>query len=243
MKEKPLVNIHCHALYGVDDGARNLEESVTLFEMAREEGVCEEILTSHHISGMGRKHLLREIDNFKRLEEYVNENIPDFRIHLGNEIYYSYNSVRELKLKNIFTLADSRYILVEFNYGISFDVILSAVKEFLSAGYVPILAHIERYGALYGNDERVVRLIENGAFIQVNSRSFMGSLFDKRTRWLVSMLNGGCIHFIGDDHHRPQGRPPLMKSCYERLAKKCDEDILDRVFTENPRKVIENRLL
>lgn len=243
MGKRKLINIHCHALYGVDDGAKSFEESIKLFEMAREEGVCEEILTPHHLPGMDRSHSVKVMDHFKRLEEYAADKMPDFRIHLGNEIFYSHNSVSELREKNIFTLAGSRYVLVEFSFGVTYDVILTAVRELISSGYIPIIAHMERFSALYGKEDRVVRLIETGALIQVNSRSFMGGLFDKHTRWLISMLKKGNVHFIADDHHSVEGRSPLMKSAYEKLSKKCDLALLDRVFIENQKKVIENRLI
>ena len=70
---------------------------------------------------------------------------------LGNEIYYGYSTLELLEKREIFTMGDSRYILVEFNYGIGYNELYKALQGVINAGYRPILAHIERYYCLYRN--------------------------------------------------------------------------------------------
>ncbi len=117
------------------------------------------------------------------------------------------------------TMADTKYVLVEFYPSESFDDIYHAMREIVLLGKIPILAHVERYECFIAHEERIKELIELGCYIQMNARSLLGGLFDKRTRFCKSAVKHGLIHFMATDCHNIRHRPPKMRQTYDMIEK------------------------
>lgn len=236
-------DIHSHILPGIDDGAQSLTETVKMLHIAHKEGIRSIITTPHFHEGRFRisKKQIREA--LHKVEQAIKDENLDISLYLGNEIYYSQSSLELLIKKQIFTLAESNYVLVEFSPMAPFQYIKSGLQSFVLNGYWPILAHVERYKSVAKDIDRVYDLIELGGYIQVNAGTVAGDLGRKNQRIVKKLLKNNTVHFIGTDSHSERSRAPRMEKSISYIRKKFGEDMVKELFYINPKKIIENKYI
>lgn len=237
-----MIDIHCHILPGVDDGASDEQETKDMLLMAYREGVRSIIATSHYHGGMGKDEWIRREKALATTVSLAQEIASDFRIFPGSEIYYSQEVVEELKCGKVWTMNNSRYILVEFPVYAEFTYIRQAVQNLQYAGYLPILAHIERYVSLK-ELENVEELVDMGIYLQVNAGSVIGKDGRKVKKYILRLLQEQYIHFIGTDAHGSTQRRPLIKKCAAYISKKTDEAYCLRICRKNAEKIIRREYI
>lgn len=234
-------DIHSHILYGIDDGAKSLEESVEILRMANRCGVTDIILTPHYIRNSIysanitlKKKILNEI---KR--ELKKENI-DINLYLGNEVYI--DSGIFSKLRSISCLNNSRYILIELplnNKCLVLEEVLYKLKE---RNLIPIIAHPERYTAYYKDYSFFANLIKDGCLLQGNIGSLYGDYGNISKRMIKGLLKRGMIHFMASDIHHSSSNI-YQKDIEKRLFKIVkSREIVDTLLVNNASKVINNEL-
>lgn len=239
-KTDGFIDIHTHILPGVDDGSGSMEQTVRMLQIAYEQGIRTIIATPHYMPGAKNPTVERLKDIRDQVQAKAAELYSDMKILLGNEIFYSGSAVELLKSKEALTLADSRYVLVEFSTRESHSVIYKGLSELIRAGYLPILAHVERYRCFQKNEYRISDLIELGCYIQMNGDSVLGGILDTEAIYNRKLVRQGLVHFIGSDCHDDKVRIPCMKMAEKTLQKKCDEGLVGQLIYENPFKVLEN---
>lgn len=232
-----LIDIHTHILYGIDDGARSIQEAMALLEEECRQGVDQILLTPHYGLKFGHPDIRLLRERYETLCKEAEVYYPDLKLYLGSELYYEQETVRHLKEGLAPTLNDTRYVLVEFGVSTSFSGILRAVQELCYAGYFPVLAHVERYQAVFGHMDRAQELVDSGAYLQVNAGSMIGGFFDKKAAFCRKLLNEGLLHLLGSDCHDVTRRLPNMAKGAEILLKKKAEYIL----SENPRNLLKGK--
>lgn len=234
-------DIHSHILYGIDDGAKSLEESVEILRMANRCGVTDIILTPHYIRNSIysanltlKKKILNEI---KR--ELKKENI-DINLYLGNEVYI--DSGIFSKLRSISCLNNSRYILIELplnNKCLVLEEVLYKLKE---RNLIPIIAHPERYTAYYKDYSFFDNLIKDGCLLQGNIGSLYGDYGNISKRMIKGLLKRGMIHFMASDIHHSSSNI-YQKDIEKRLFKIVkSREIVDNLLVNNASKVINDEL-
>ncbi len=230
--------VHCHILPGVDDGAPDMKTALALLCQEQEQGVRDVILTPH----LRRKENdYRQIQKqFDKLQRTADEEGLDIRLYLGSELYYDSETVKSLRKGKAFPMAGSRYVLVEFAPGVHFSYISRAMNELMMAGYLPILAHVERYASVAGHLERVSALKEKGVYIQINANSF---LKHPKRKELLALAQEGLVDFVGTDCHRLDWRPVCMERACRYLLPRLTREAYRRIFFENPRHIIEDRVI
>ena len=238
-----LIDIHSHILPGVDDGSQSMEMSLKMIEMSYAQGVRTVIATPHYYPGHRNAEHSRIFDVYIKLKEQIRKEYPDFQLLLGQEIYYKDIVIDLLKEKKIYTLAESRYILIEFQINVDYRQIYHAARKCIEAGYYPILAHVERYACLYKNSRGLEELAKLGAYMQVNAENFRGSLFDRNKHYCLKLIQSGYVQFIGSDCHNLDSRKPDMIDAIKYLENKMDPVSCQTVLYENPSKIPENQYL
>ncbi len=111
------------------------------------------------------------------------------------------------------------------------------------AGYYPIIAHVERYGCLHKKEKLVEELTKLGAYIQVNTETFLGGIFDGYTKYAYKLINHGLVHFLGTDAHNMDSRKPVMEKAIKVLKKKADPEILEGILTNNKERLLNNEFI
>ena len=235
-----LIDIHSHLLAGVDDGAKNCEESLKILQISYKEGIRHIILTPHfHVSRKSASyaHIEMAIEELKR--EMVKNHI-DISLYHGSELYYSHELISSLENKVASTLNGTNYILVEFNPLEEYSYIKDAFFTLVCNDYLPILAHAERYECLFQKKERIADLKRSGIRLQLNAAAILGNdgrEYKKRTKYI---LEKEFADFIASDTHDSEKRKPCLRECADLIEKKYGREYWDLLFSENPRKLIEN---
>ena len=232
-------DIHTHLLFGTDDGAKSIENMYAMVDAAYECGTRFICATPHFYPGyFGDNRELSETA-FEKLLEYCNDRYPDLELMLGNELYYMHDSIAWLKDGVCRTLGSTRYVLVEFLEKDSENLIAEAASRLLNAGYIPIIAHAERYKDLSAG--RVMALRESGVLIQVNAQSFFLRFAFGIKRRLKKLLDGNAVDFVASDAHDLGLRSPDLKKSYELLIDKYGEKRARALCGENARRLILNQ--
>ena len=237
------IDMHCHILPSLDDGAKDMEKTREMLQIAYEEGIRRIIATPHSFaskrsasSGTIRK-TISEIE--KQMEEwgfYI-------KIYPGNEIYYR-SGVEELLEQNVIcTLADSNYVLVEFDPMTEYSYLRDGILKLDSYGYIPILAHVERYECLFEKKERLQRVKDHGGFIQVNASSFQGGMFDEMAKRARYIMKNDLLDFVGTDAHSTGKRSPKIQDTASFLYRKLGKKRAEEILLNNPGKVLNNSRL
>lgn len=232
-----MVDIHCHLLPGVDDGARDFRETEAMLRIAYREGIRTIFATPHTSEGMPEEERRRRKELFCQTRELAGRIAEDLQILPGAEVLYTSGVIRELKEGKIPTLNGSGAVLVEFPLYVDFSYIRQAALNLRSAGYRPVLAHVERYPAL-ADPERLDYLAQAGAYLQVNASSVTGKSGWRIRRLVRRLLKERKIHFIGTDAHGRQYRRPLMKECAAYIERKEGRDCSRRVCGGNAMEMI-----
>ena len=235
--------MHCHILPGVDDGSKNMDMSLQMLDYAYNEGIRAHILTPHYHGGYVETERSVIDRTFGELRSRLNKVHPDMQLFPGHEIYY-YPSVPEwIEEGRVHTLADSGYALLEFSTGVEKRELLEAVKNMCGYGFYPVLAHVERYDCLVKDPSYVGKLIDNGAYIQVNSGTVAGDGGIRIRHFIKKILKEEWVHFIGTDAHSMGSRKPQIAECAKYLMKRCSEEYAAELLYKNAISIINNRPL
>lgn len=237
-----IIDIHSHILPGIDDGAGDIMESRKMLDIVLKEGISAIITTPHFECGMDPALMKKRKVSFDSLSHYIQEaNLP-VTLYPGNELFYSEGIIDALSGGEALTLNQTRYVLVEFPIYEEFSYIRRAVQKLRYAGYMPILAHVERYENVL-KEERLSELVAMGAYIQVNASSMSGRAGWQRKRFLLKLLQHDLIHFIGTDAHGWEHRRPNIQECLTYIEKKAGKECLQRVTEENPEKLLRGEYI
>lgn len=234
-------DIHSHILPGVDDGASDMEETLSMLQMAYEQGTRTIIATPHYIPGKKKKRAeeLRQIHAEVCAE--AQKSMPDLKILLGNEIYCREGVLKSITEGRVLTLADTDYVLLEFSTRISYKDLFGYVKAVTGANYRPIIAHAERYECLYHKEDLMRELIGAGAYIQMNTESLPGGSFNRRAAYCRSLLEKGYVHFLGTDCHNMQLRKPQMQTDLSRIKYARYEEQIEKIMLHNVDCLLANK--
>lgn len=236
-----MIDIHCHILPNVDDGSESLEESIAMAKIAESEGITKIVNTSHcHFDFKYKKgnELKLELEKFNQALKEENINIE---VLLGNELYYTSDLIERFNELDFFSMNNSKYILMEFS-PINFPKnIEDVIYEIKIRGYIPIIAHAERYKQVQEDVNIVLDCIKEGALIQVNASSILGKNGEKVEDTSKKLLDNNMVHFVATDAHSSNRRRPLIKDSYNYILKNYGKEVSEKLFIENPTAVIENR--
>lgn len=239
-----MVDIHCHILPEVDDGAESFADALEMAYVAASCGVSDLVATSHirgSETGLEKADRLRR--QFSLLQEAVaRENIP-LGLHLGAEVLCTRETPALASQGKLPTLGDTDYVLCEFFFDAPFSYMDEILFAIARAGYQPVIAHPERYDAIRDDPRRILGWFREGYVIQVNKGSLLG-VFGSRirdtARWL---LDAGLIHLIASDAHSPIGRTTDMSQLRQWLLDRYSEGYVRLLLEENPGRLIRGQAM
>ena len=221
-----IIDMHCHILPGVDDGARDVETSLAMLEASRAQGVQYMVATPHFYATRDRvdTFLDRRREAWETLKPRMGADYPG--IVLGAEVAFFRGISRAERLEAL-KIEGTDCLLLEMPFRPWSEDDVDEVSEILEKhGYTIILAHIERYLAMRGNADYIGNLLELPVLAQINAES----LLDWRQRGkLIKMVRNGQVHLLGSDCHGIHHRPPNLGEGREILRKKTGTEYLDRI--------------
>jgi protein-tyrosine phosphatase len=235
-----MIDIHCHILPSVDDGAKDIEDSLEMARIAQSEGIKTIINTSHYhpdFDYVKGKELLERLSKYNKL---LKENNIDVQVLIGNELYYSEDILEHIDKGEFYTLNNSKYILIEFPPNRFPKNLSDIIYELKIREYIPILAHVERYKEIQEDPKLIEQAIKEGACIQVNASSVIGKGPTQANKVCETLLKQNMIQFIATDAHSSSKRRPLVKEAYNHISKKYGEGKANKLFIDNPTSIIND---
>lgn len=206
----------------MDDGSKDVEESLKLISMQTSQGVDTIIATPHFYADRDsvNSFLTRRQESYGKLVSVLDKNAP--RILLGAEVAY-YSGISRLQDLSELAIDKKRLLLVEMPMSHWSEYSLRELEELSRQGrFTVILAHIDRYIRLQSASVWE-RLEQSGIVMQVNADFFVGLSGRHKA---LSMLSGGHIHIIGSDCHNTVSRAPHMDKAYEVIERKMGKDLV-----------------
>ena len=210
------VDVHSHLLPALDEGAKNLAESIALISELRNLGFQKLILTPHIMAGFYPNSPQKIKERLLILREYLEEKSIDIEVEAAAEYYLDSFFMKELLSKNDLMTFNSeegtKYLLFETQHLHQPKQLFEAIKRIFRKGYTPVLAHPERYNYLQRDRLLVHHLYETGLLFQVNINSFSG-YYGAESRELADYLSvAQMISFLGTDCHKQEQIEMLQKT-------------------------------
>ncbi len=209
------LDIHSHILHDIDDGAEDLSVSLALICDIYNQGVTDIVLTPHFdpISDNLENFLEIRRKSYNELADALNGK-PHPDIYLGCELLY-YKGISNASSLDGFTIADSRYILLEPNYFLLNNRFLDELLTLKKRGYIPIIAHIERYKTAKGYRKFISFVKQNKILTQVNATAFYNKQYN---RLMKKLVKHDLITFVASDTHSIDVRPPMIEGALEIIS-------------------------
>lgn len=228
-----MIDLHCHLLPYVDDGAHDLEEAEKLLTIEAEQGVRAICMTPHLREDMFETPDTAIQKQLERLKPIAAD--KGISLYLSREYHYDSLFREKLRAGEVIPMG-GRVLLTEFSSAHSREEILDAVEEIKSYKFIPLIAHVERYAV--ADEEFAAELRAAGALIQVNADAVLGQdgRYAKKLVW--SLLKADSVDVIASDAHDSAYRPPRMKACYERVSKKLSREAAERLMRTNPLRIL-----
>ncbi len=234
-----MVDIHCHILPGLDDGAATVYDTLDMAYLAYKSGTEQIAATSHcNIPGLYNNYYDDVYRNtFKLAQNAIeNEGIP-ITLMPGMEVFATANLPQLIAEKKVIGLNNTRNILIEFNFSEDPEFADFILNKVYSSGMTPVIAHAERYDFVQEYPERVFQWHSKGYFVQVNKGSFCGRFGRSAEKTAFLLLNHNLITAVASDAHSQVRRTPCMSEAYDYLAPEYPEEYLNDLFITNPRRL------
>ena len=235
-----MVDIHCHILPGIDDGAKSWEMTAEMCRMAAADGITH-IVATPHANHRYPYHRERYTEMLGQLRDAADGKLT---FSLGCDFHFSYDNLRDaLENPRRYTIGDTQYLLIEFSdYGIPPSV-REDIFALRSHGIVPIITHPERNQPLLKKPEMVLTLVEQGCLVQVTADAVTGAWGGRSQKMVEWLLKQQAIHVVASDAHDTVRRKPRMSEARDTIAKLAGAEVAEALVTHNPEAVIEGKNL
>jgi protein-tyrosine phosphatase len=230
-----MVDIHCHILPAIDDGAESWEMTAKMCRMAALDGITHVVATPHCDGQFDydREHFT---DMLATLSEVADGRLT---FSIGCDFHINPHNVAEAMANpQRFAIGDSQYLLVEFDHHSIPSNAGELLMSLISRGMVPIITHPERNAHLMKHPETVLRFIEAGCLVQVTANALTGYWGPKSRKAAEWLLHRKAIHVVASDGHDLKLRPPVLSEARDRVAALAGADTADALVTHNPAAIV-----
>lgn len=237
-----MIDIHSHILPGIDDGASNWEQSLTMARVAVEDGITEMVCTPHWVLGKyenTRPVILEALAEFKnRLAE---QNIP-LTVFPGAELRLDISLPQRIKDGELLTINDGgSYALIELPE----EALPKNLEEFFwqlqLKNIKPIIGHVERNSALHQDPERLYRWVETGILTQITAASVLEEFTIDIRNFAIQLLERRMVHMVVTDSHGLRARTPKLSDAYKVIGDIMGQEIAHDMTHEIPKRIIQGK--
>lgn len=234
-----MIDLHCHILPQLDDGSQSLSDSLAMARLAVSSGVTAMAATPHCVDG----HAPEVRDRVLLLREAMQDAGIPLRLYMGMEIFGTEDTARLLRSGRLLTLNGSRYPLIEFNFRGTGERETDILQDVLAAGYLPVVAHPERYAYVQEQPELINIWKDMGCLFQINRGSLLGRFGSSARHMALELVHRGFAAVVASDGHSPRMRTPWMEDVREFLAQEISPAAAEYLLLHNPRMILRNQPL
>jgi protein-tyrosine phosphatase len=239
---RTMIDLHCHILPGIDDGAPDTAVALHMARIAVSDGIKVIACTPHILPGVYTNNaasIRTALDRFA--DAVAREQIP-LKLVIGADVHLAADLLADLRSGRVPTLAGSRYFLLEPPHHAAPPLLERFVFQLMAAGYVPILTHPERLSWIEGHYPVFQRLSDAGMPLQITAGSVLGRFGRRALYWSERMLDEGRVAVMATDAHHATRRTPRMAAAKAAVAELVGERIAHRIVATLPQRILENVL-
>ncbi len=236
-----MIDLHCHYLPGVDDGAPDLQVGLGLARAAVSDGIRLAVLTPHvhpPVFSNTRTGLKAHFAAFRRM--VTDAGIP-LRLRLGAEVRLSSEALALLDADGLPTLGRWRerdVLLLEMPDAQIPQDAMRTVERLLARGIAPMLAHPERNKAVMRDPDRLRPFVEAGCLVQLTAAAVCGGFGRPALRTATRLLEAGWVTAIATDAHNLAHRPPCLREARRVLRQRYGDAVARRLTEETPAEIV-----
>lgn len=232
-----MIDIHCHLLPAVDDGATSWEITLEMCRLAGQDGVTHMVATPH----ANYQYRYDRAAHLALLDE-LRLRAPDMSFSLGCDFHLSYENIGDaMQHPERYAIGDTRYILVELSEYSAFKV-AQTLYDLQTAGLVPIVTHPERNPLVLGKPDLLHEFAGVGCLFQITANSLTGFWGKASQKMCEEMLRNKMVHFIASDAHGVKSRTPVLSAARDAAAKIIGSAAAGKLVDANPAAVVANQV-
>ena len=237
-----MIDIHCHILPGIDDGAKDLNDSFEMARQAQSQGITRIVASPHHKNGSFDNNFQDILTEVNLLNKELKREGIDIEILPGQEVRI-YGEMEEDLDVDLLTVNNSGvYMLIEFPSSHLPRYANKLLFDLQLKGIVPIIVHPERNREIMEDPSKLYRLIKEGSLSQVTASSVTGRMGKKIKKFSLDLLSHNLAHFIASDSHNTTTRPFDLREAYETVEKELGTSMRYQV-QENPEEMVQGRMI
>lgn len=237
-----MIDLHCHMLPGIDDGATDLAVSLEMAKASVADGVTVVACTPHILPGLYHNVGPQIRQATLELQGVLDRERIPLRLVPGADVHIVPDLVAGLRSGRLLSLADTRYVLIEPPHHVAPTKMEDLFFNLVVAGYVPILTHPERLMWIEAQYSTIQRLVRGGVWMQITAGSLAGSFGRTAQYWANRMLDEGCAHLLASDAHDVERRSPCLGRGRELAEKRVGSQEAEHLVLTRPSAILENEL-
>ena len=235
-----MIDLHCHMLPGIDDGAPSLEVALAMARCAVADGIRTTACTPHIYPGLYENNKPAIEVAIAALQAQLDFEAIPLRLTIGADTHLAPNLIADLQAGRIPTLGGSRYFLLEPPHHVAPPRFEESVFQLMAAGYVPVITHPERLSWIETHYEIFCRLAKNGAWMQITAGSVTGRFGSRPKYWAERMLDERLVDILATDAHHIDKRPPLLAEARDAAAARVGSDEAWNMVSVRPRGILDD---
>jgi len=233
-----VIDLHCHILPGLDDGARTMDEAISMARIAAADGIGTLVASAHITPGVYDNSPDRIVSAAGAFEERLKEEGIPLRIIPGADVRMTPEMLDDDGLRLCIN-RDTPYLLFEFPHDLippGSDRLIEALR---GRGLVPVITHPERNSAFQREPEKLGRFIKLGCLVQITAMSLTGGFGSRAQTVAERFLKDGRAHLIATDAHDTVKRPPILSRALRRAEELVGIGAARAMVFETPEKIVK----
>lgn len=215
-----MIDIHCHIMPSVDDGAASVEDSLVMARQAVADGITAVLATPHTLNGISRNTVSDILSGISHLKDALAADGIPLAVYPGSEVHLVTDMCRKIQDGSICTMNDDgKYVLLELPSQSVPVGVKREIFELKLRGITPIIAHPERNAVIQDDPETLRELVHMGSLAQVTAMSVLGDFGPETAETAKGLLECRLAHLIASDAHSPGSRPPRLANALDETAR------------------------
>lgn len=237
-----MIDLHCHILPGIDDGAPDEATALEMARIAAADGIRTIACTPHIYPGLYENDANGIRARVAALQAKLGEAGIDLQLTFGADAHLTPELFERVREGTAPTLHGGRYFLLEPSHHVPPPRFEESVFNFIAAGYIPVVTHPERLTWIEGHYQVFESLFRSGAWMQITAGSLTGRFGDNAQYWAERMLDDGIVHLLATDSHGIKHRPPLLAEGVQAAEKWVGAEEARRLVLDRPQAILDDLL-
>lgn len=236
-----MIDLHTHILPGIDDGSKHLDMSLEMARMAVADGIHTLACTPHIYPGLYMNDTQGIAQARDALQRHLDEAGIALKLVIGADVHLVPGLLDGLRQGVVPTLHGSRYLLLEPSHHVAPPHFDESVFQLVLAGYVPVITHPERLTWIEGHYDVFLKLIKQGAWMQITAEALTGLFGSRAKYWGERFIGEGHAHIIASDAHTSSRRVPRLSGGLEVARRLVGDEEARRMVLDRPQAILDNR--